>query len=155
MILILAGAAGVPAAADPCQSKDARDIVVCAERGRPYQLDPTVLEAAEKAESNARNATTSVPLAQAVCASAPSGCGTGLESLDLANVAFVVGTAAFRAAQGKDWTAAFRHGGPGEYQLYLQAKQRREAQELDRAAARVKSRAQEAERSNAAKTGAE
>jgi hypothetical protein len=60
------------------------------------------------------------------------GCGTGLEGMDLANVAIVAGTMAIKAAKGEDWTKAFKTGGPDEYQLYLQAKQEREAREAER-----------------------
>jgi hypothetical protein len=62
------------------------------------------------------------------------GCGTGLEGLDLANVAVVVGTMAVKAAKGEDWKKAFRQG-PDEYQLYLQARHQRDAREAERAEA--------------------
>jgi hypothetical protein len=71
----------------------------------------------------------------------PMGCGTGLGGLDLANAAIVIGTAAIKAAKGEDWTKDFKTGSSDEYQLYLQAKQRREAQAEERAAiAAAKSR---------------
>jgi hypothetical protein len=47
---------------------------------------------------------------------------------------------------GNDWAAALRTGGPDEYQLYQQAKRRREADEQQKAAARVRTKAREAER---------
>jgi hypothetical protein len=102
------------------------------------------MEASRKAEANNRSAIAPMPPAQAVCAQAPSGCGAGLEGLDLANVAIVVGTMAARAAEGKDWTSPLRPGGPDEYELYKQARQRRQVEETERAAARVKRRAEEA-----------
>jgi hypothetical protein len=55
----------------------------------------------------------------------------------------VVGTAAVRAAKGEDWAKVFRPGGPDEYQLYREAKQRREAAAEKRAAAEVKRKAEE------------
>ena len=79
-----------------------------------------------------------MPTAQASCSASPSGCGTGLEGLDLLNVALVVGKIAVTATKGNDWTKYFKTGGPDEYQLYLQAKQRREAQEAEQLAAAKK-----------------
>jgi hypothetical protein len=70
-----------------------------------------------------------MPTAQAVCSASPTGCGKGLEGLDLANAAIVIGTAAIKAAKGEDWTEGFKTGSSDEYQLYLQAKERREAQQ--------------------------
>jgi hypothetical protein len=74
------------------------------------------------------------------------GCTKDLSSLDLANVAVVVGTTAIRAARGDDWTKAFRTGGPDQYQLYRQARRRREAEAEERAAAEVKRKAEAQER---------
>jgi hypothetical protein len=128
----------------PCRAKDPHDILVCGERRQAYRLDPVVMEASRKAEANNRSAIAPMPPAQAVCARAPSGCGAGLEGLDLANVAIVAGTMAVRAADGKDWTSPLRPGGPDEYELYKQARRRRQAEETERAAARVKRRAEEA-----------
>jgi hypothetical protein len=99
------------------------------------------MEAGREARVDGRSTNTAAPAAQASCSASPMGCGTGLEGLDLANVAIVVGTAAVKAAKGEDWKAAFRKGGPDEYQLYLEARRRRELQEVERAqAAAAKSR---------------
>jgi len=129
-----------------CPSHDTRNIVVCGQRRQPYRLDPSVMEAGREAESNSRSATSATPSAQAACSAAPMGCTKDLRSLDLANVAIVLGTAAVSAAKGDDWTKAFRPGGPDEYQLYQQAKRRREAEAAERAAAEVKRKAEAHER---------
>jgi len=136
-----------------CQSRNAKDIVVCTQRLQPYRLDPAVNEASRQVEANSRSAIAAVPPAQAICAAQPSGCGNGLASLDLMNVAIVVGTAGVRAATGEDWTKAFKTGGPDEYRLYQEAKQMREAQDAERAAARLRAKAREAERERAAASG--
>jgi hypothetical protein len=125
-----------------CRSEDTRNILVCGQRQQPYRLDPSVMEAGEKVKNNSRSATSAVPAAQAACSSSPMGCTKDLGSLDLANVAIVVGTAAVRAAKGEDWAKVFRPGGPDEYQLYQQAKLRREAEAEERAAAEVKRKAE-------------
>ena len=162
-ILILGGVVGsaapAPSSAPPneaasqsrdasdaaCSSRDARNIIVCGQRRQPYRLDPNVMEADHQAQINSRSAKTATPPAQAACGSA-SVCGKGLESVDWANVAVVAATTAVRAAKGEDWTRVFKPGGPGEYQLYRQAQQRRQAEAQQRAAAEVKRRAEEEER---------
>ena len=121
--------------ADDCKSREPGEIVVCAEKPESYRIDPSVMEAQQQAESASRSASAAVPVAQASCSASPSGCGTGLEGLDLLNVAVVVATVALRAAKGEDWTKAFKTGGPDEYQLYQEAKQRREAHDAERKAA--------------------
>ena len=144
-VLLLSGVAAEPAygppvpppakaakpAADPCRSQDSRDIVICAQRKQGLRIDTDVVDANRRAKQNARSATASMPAAQASCAAKPQGCGTGLEGLDLANVALVVATTAVKAAKGEDWTKVLKPGGPDEYQLYLQAKQEREEREQE------------------------
>ena len=140
------GSRKVDAPADrQCQSHDAGNIVVCAQRPQGYRLDPSVMEANQEVVSNSRSASSAVPAAQAACGMVMV-CGKGLESLDWANVAIVVGTMGVRAAKGQDWTKAFKTGGSGEYQLYQQAKQRRETRDAARAAAAVKMEAEKADR---------
>lgn len=117
-----------------CRSQDERDIVVCAQRRQGYRLDPSVMDAEREVKSSDRSASAPLPAAQAACSSQPTGCGTGLEGLDLANAAIVIGTAAIKAAKGEDWTRPFKMGSSDEYRLYLQAKQRREAQEEEKRA---------------------
>jgi hypothetical protein len=136
-----------------CQSRDAKDIVVCAQRSQPYRLNPAVDEASRQVEANSRSPTAATPPAQAICSSQPSGCGNGLASLDLMNVAIVAATAGVRAATGKDWTKAIKTGGPDEYHLYKEAKGRREAEDTERAAAQLRAQAREAEREVAAASG--
>lgn len=132
-----------------CRSQDPRDIVVCAQRGQPYRLDPDVMDANRQVETNNRSATSAIPPAQASCSASPMHCPMGLESLDVANVAIVAATIAVKAAKGEDWKSAFKPGGPDEYQLYQQAKRRREAKAMDRLAADARSKARAAERAKA------
>lgn len=106
---------------------------MCAQQRPAFRPDHDVSQAGRQAHDNSRSATVAVPAAQASCASSPRGCGTGLENLDLANVALVLGTAAVRAAKGEDWKKAFKTGGPDEYQLYLEAKRLRVARAAERA----------------------
>jgi hypothetical protein len=113
--------------------------VVCGQRTQRLRLDPDVLDAQRTAERAERSTTAHAPTAQASCSALPQGCGTGLEGLDLANVAVVVAATAIKAAKGEDWKKVLRTGGPDEYQLYLQAKREREMREEEaRAAAAIK-----------------
>lgn len=125
---------------EPCQPQDSRDIVVCAQRKQGVRIDTDVVTAERQSEQNARSATATMPAAQKSCSQSPQGCGSGLDGLDLMNVAVVVATTAVKAAKGEDWTKALKPGGPDEYQLYLQAKQEREAREQEaKDAAAIKS----------------
>lgn len=124
-----------------CQSQDISDITVCAQRPQGYRLDPNVVDAERQADRARASASAALPPAQASCARSPMGCGTGLEGLDLANVAIVLGTTAVKAAEGQDWQGIFKKGGSNEYQLYLEAKEQREARKLEAQAAAVKAEA--------------
>lgn len=134
-----------PAPNEVCASRDSNSIVVCAQRPQGYRIDPSVMEARRQVETNGRSATSAAPPAQAVCSTQPTGCSKNLGSLDLVNVALVAGTTAVRAAEGKDWTRTFKTGGPDEYQLYKEARQRREAQEAARTVAQMKAKAKATE----------
>ena len=118
-----------------CRPGDPREVVVCAQRQDKYRLDSDVLDAGREAERVNRSISAPVPVAQASCSALPSGCGTGLEGLDLLNVAIVVGKTVVTAAKGEDWTKVLKTGGPDEYELYLAAKQQRLAREDEQATA--------------------
>lgn len=137
-----------------CVSADPRKIVVCGERGKGYRVDPDTMEASRELSVDERSANSATPSAQALCASQPMGCGHGLESLDLANAADVIGTAVARAARGKDWIATFKTTAD-EYQLYPEAKRGREARELERAAAKVRMNARAAAKRALGRNGSE
>jgi hypothetical protein len=135
VMLALAPAGAVPAD-DRCTSPETGAIVVCGSGSQPYRIDPDV---AAGAKANARDLDgprAAVPAAQAACAQSPMGCGKGLESVDIANVAIVAGTMAVKAATGGDWTKPLRPAGPGEYQRYQESKRLREEQSAARAAIR-------------------
>ena len=144
VMLALAPAGAVPAD-ERCASPEKGAIVVCGSGTQPYQIDPDVT-AGQKA--NARDldgAQAPVPAAQAACAQSPIGCGKGLESLDIANVAIVAGKMAVKAATGGDWSKPLRPAGPGEYQRYQEAKRLREEQSAERAAMSLREAARTAD----------
>ena len=126
-----------------CHSQDREEILVCGQRRQGFRIDPAVMDGAQGAADSSASATAAMPVAQATCAGQPSGCSLRIDSLDLANVAIVVGAMGLRALRGEDWARALKTGGTDEYQLYLQARQRRETQETEKRAeaARAKARA--------------
>lgn len=140
MILALAPAASPP----PCAKPDDGAILICGQGPQPYRLDPDVSAGSRAADRDHDQASARVPAAQAACAQSPMGCGKGLESLDLANVAFVAGSMAVSAATGGDWKKPLRPAGPGEYARYQEAKQHREELATARAARKLRDEAREA-----------
>jgi hypothetical protein len=128
-----------------CRSKDPQDILVCGQR-QDFRPDPNVIDADRQERTDERSAASATPAAQAACSAQPAGCGEGLGSIDLANVAIVAGTAVVRAVKGEDWAKAIKVGGPDEYQRYQQAKRRRDAEDAQRTAAQVRMKAHQAER---------
>ncbi len=142
---VAAGQAPLPPPADgKCASAETGAIVVCGSGPPPYRIDPDVTAGAQAAERDRDEAIVPVPAAQAACARSPMGCGKGLESLDLANVAVVAGTMAVKAARGEDWARPLRPTGPGEYQRYREAKQVRQERAADRAARKLRDTARAA-----------
>ena len=141
----LAQAGAVPPPAAPkCASHEPGAIVVCGAGPQPYGIDPDVSTGQRAADHDANSATASIPAAQAACADSPMGCGKGLEGLDLINLAVLAGTMAVDAATGRDWARPLRPAGPGEYQRYQEAKQKREERSADLAARRLRDEARKA-----------
>lgn len=132
-----------------CGPEEPRNILICGQRREGFRLDPDVMEAKRQVESSSRSTSPEAPTAEAACSLQPMGCGKSLDSLDLANVAIVLGTTAIRAAKGEEWSKTFKTGGPDEYQQYQQAKQRREARDAGLAAARLRRIARQEERQTA------
>lgn len=107
-----------------CKASSPGELVVCGERGRsPYRLDPTVLEA-QRSIAAASN-----PVRVQDRSGDPNLCGTvrnecGGRAIPLLEPALRVASAVVKAAEGGDWREAFRNG-PGDYDRYEQAKQKR------------------------------
>jgi hypothetical protein len=122
------------AADDGCanaqSSGNSREIVICAQRPNGYRLDPDVMEARkEKREANAGRLKNPGEKARiSSCGVGPQPCGTpGINILAAAMTAVEM---AKRLAAGKEIGSMFETTPePNEYQLYLQAKHRREQRE--------------------------
>jgi hypothetical protein len=135
--------AAAKAAPKPAQGCDAarptneREIVVCAQRPQGYRLNPDVLEAKRELH-NGGPAKRPESFKDNNCASVgPMACqGQGMAGIDLINAATVLGTMVARAIKGQNVGRMFiTDPQPSEYQLYLEAKHRREAREAEQAAA--------------------
>ena len=122
-----------PSTPDP----NSRDIVVCAERPNGYRLDPDILAAkrAKKKGESIRPRNPHESYANHNCATiGPMGC-RGQVTVDAITAAAVVAQMAARLSRGQAIGPMFQtQPTESEYQLYLDAKRQREADEADKAA---------------------
>jgi hypothetical protein len=145
----------VAAATQPCPvtrpGSDSREIVICAPRVEPYRIDPDLLEARREKKRNANPPKRPERFVNNSCAVGPMGCGPQA-GINLMAAAITAATMAERAVKGENVGQMFvTDPQPSEYQLYLQAKARREAKEAQERAAAVaaKARAQAAKDASA------
>jgi hypothetical protein len=118
--------------ADAQSSGNSREIVICAQRPNGYRIDPDLMEARkEKREANAGRLKT--PGEKARISSygvGPQPCGT--PGINILAAALTAVEMAKRVAQGKEIGSMFlTTPEPTEYQLYVQAKHRREQREAE------------------------
>jgi hypothetical protein len=131
----------VKSADDGCAAVHAstseRAIVVCAQRPQGYRLNPDVIEARREIRSGGRP-TPSEKFRNTDCATiGPMGCRGGA-GINLVNAVMVAGTIAAKAMRGENVGQMFETDpSPSEYQLYLEAKRRREAKEAQAAKVRA------------------
>jgi len=104
---------------------DTREIVVCAERPQGYRLDPDVIEAKREMRSGRRKPPER--FVDKTCATiGPMGCRFE-PGVNLVDAALTLATMVDRAAKGENVGRMFiTDPQPDEYQLYLEAKRRRE-----------------------------
>ena len=124
--------------AERCDSRSPNDneIVICATRPDGYRLNPDVLEAKREMHNGGRLRRPE-SFNESNCASVgPMGClGQGMVGIDLLGAAMVLGTMIQKAVTGQNVGKMFvTDPQPSEYQLYLEAKKRREAKEAEAAA---------------------
>jgi hypothetical protein len=137
---------------EPCKStepKDVKDdtteIVVCAPHVEGYRIDPDVLEA-QRSKKNRNKPRGPERLIDNSCASVgPMGCRGGA-GIDLVAAALTAATMIEKAAKGENVGQMYvTDPTPSEYQLYLEAKRRREARHAEETAmARAKAVAETA-----------
>ncbi len=137
-------AATAPASAptEPCQNRQEKqgEIVICAERPNGYRLNPDIQEA--KRELRAQKLRRPENFKHNDCATVgPMGCRGG-PTINLIAAAMTAAEMAKRVAEGKEIGSMFQTTPePTEYDLYKEAKRRREAKE---AAAAAKAKAAKA-----------
>jgi hypothetical protein len=144
------------AAVDPCvtakTNADTRVILICGQKPQGYRLNPDVMEAKREIRSAGRP-TRPGPGGyhdNSRCVVGPEGCQSF--GINLIGAALTAAEMASRLAKGKEIGSMFQTDPhPSEYQLYLEAKHRREAKEAEIAAkAKAKAAAEQAQ-ANAAR----
>lgn len=141
-----------PNSCDDRRPKNDREIVVCAPRTDGYRLNPDVMEAKREAkgQGNPPKSPETYRDANACASVGPFGC-TGTPAINLIAVGLVAAEMARRAATGGNVGEMFiTRPQKSEYELYIDAKKRREAKERAAAAAQIAAAA----RAQAAKTAA-
>jgi hypothetical protein len=127
--------ASVDADRCPPPSGDGRVIVVCTQRPQGYRLNPDVMEAKRELHSGGRPVR---PGGKGIpdCAHVgPAPCVTA--GINLIAAGLTAAEMASRLAKGQEIGSMFvTDPHPNEYQLYLEAKHRREAEEAEKAAAK-------------------
>ena len=125
------------AAADVCQNRQEKqgDIVICAERPNGYRLNPDVMEARREIRSGGRPRRPENYKHNDCATVGPMGCRGG-PTINLIAAAVTAATMAQRIAKGEEIGSMFKTTPePTEYELYVEAKKRREAKEAEAAAA--------------------
>jgi hypothetical protein len=142
-----------PASAKPAErdcapqrpSANPNEIVVCAVKPDGYRIDPDLMEARREKKKGAagRPKSPHESYADHSCATVgPMGCRGG-PTVNLLAAGLVAAEIAGRVAKGEEVGSIFKTTPePTEYQLYLEAKKRREAKEEAEAAAKLKAAAQ-------------
>ena len=111
------------------------EIVVCAQRPQGYRLDPDVLEAKREMRGGGRPKRPEQMRDNSCATIGPMGCRGGA-GINLLAAAITAAAMADRLSKGQEIGSMFvTDPQPTEYQLYQEAKQRREAKEAEVAAA--------------------
>jgi hypothetical protein len=119
------------------------EIVVCAKRPEGFRLDPDVMEAKREMRSGGRPKRPDRMRDTSCAVVGPAGCMGANPGINLLGAALTAAEMAARLAKGQEIGSLFiTDPTPSEYQLYVEAKQRREAKEAEAAAiAKAKSKA--------------
>jgi hypothetical protein len=136
--------ATVPQAAPPPQAADDscsprrptsdREVVICAEKPQGYRIDPDILEAKRQARNHTRPKPPNKMADTSCTVVGPAPC-MGAPMINLIGAALTAMTMAEKAMRGENVGRMFiTDPQPTEYELYKEAKARREAEEAERAA---------------------
>lgn len=136
-------AAAEPACINQMPSKPG-EIVVCAVKPDGYRINPDVLKAHKQARDHQKPKRPERYVDTSCKVVGPAGCMMA-PMIDMIKVASVAATMAAKLSKGESIAPMFvTQPEPTEYELYLAAKQEREAKEEDAAAARVRAQAEAA-----------
>jgi len=130
-------APAVPRATDSCPppSADSRVIVVCTQRPQGYRIDPDIMEAKRESHSAGRPVRPGGTIIPDCAHVGPMSCLN--PGINLIGAALTAAEMAKRLSEGKEIGSMFlTDPHPSEYQLYVMAKARREAEEAEKAAAK-------------------
>lgn len=116
----------------PAPSTDGRAIVICTQRPQGYRLNPDVMEAKRETRSGGRpQRPGGKPIPDCTAGLAPC----TMAGINLIGAALTAVEMAQRLAKGQEVGSMFATDPhPSEYQLYLMAKARREAEDAEKAA---------------------
>ena len=121
----------------PQPAPNSGQIVICAERPQGYRLDPDVMEAKRETRNSSRPVRPGGTVRPDCATVGPAPCVTA--GIPLIGAVLTAAQIAERLAKGQEVGSMFvTDPHPSEYQLYLEAKARREAREAEKAAARVR-----------------
>ena len=130
-------------AADECprQSSDSTTIVICTQRPQGYRLNPDVMEAKREMRKGGRPVRQSTEGPGPDCATVgPAPCVNA--GINLLAAVATAAEMAKRVASGQEIGSMFlTDPHPDEYHLYLMAKARREAEEAEKTAAKIRAKA--------------
>lgn len=133
----------------PQSTSDSQTIVICTERPQGYRLNPDVMEARRETKNSGRPVRPGGSVRPDCVSVGPAPCVTA--GVNLVGAALTAAQMAERLAKGQEVGSMFATDPhPSEYQLYLMAKARREAEDAQKAAL-AKEKAAEAAQQGAAK----
>jgi len=126
--------ASAPAESCPAQPEDTRTIVICTQRPNGYRLNPDVMEAKREMRSPGRPVRPGGGTPRPACATVgPMPCMNA--GINLLAAALTAAEMAKRLAKGQEVGSMFlTDPQPDEYHRYLAAKERREADDSQKAA---------------------
>jgi hypothetical protein len=129
-------AAAASAEACPAPGADGRTIVICTQRPQGYRLNPDVMEARREIRSGGRPVRPGGKVVPDCATVGPFPCTSA--GINLIGAALTAAEIAKRLAKGEEVGSMFlTDPHPTEYQLYLMAKAKREAEQAEAAAATV------------------
>ena len=125
------GSAAVPDC--PQRSTDSQTIVICTERPQGYRLNPDVMEAKRETKNSSRPVRPGGRVIPDCTNVGPAPCTSA--GINLIGAALTAAQIAERLAKGQEVGSMFvTDPRPSEYQLYQMAKERREAEQAQKAA---------------------